>query len=406
MTNYENESKLKGLFQKSLPQLLVVICGIAFYFFVYHGQAIYAVVMKIVSILSPILAGLAMAYVMNPVMVFFEKHLLEGLEKTITKEKTRKSLSRGIAILLTFLLFFLFLYLLGAMVLPLIQENIMNLARTLPSGINNLIKWLEKRGIHIEEYLYDAALSDSGEISISSGAFSPNAILGYVLNWVRNDMLGQMSALINHLVGFFSLILNLLVACVVAVYALSSKEIFIRQTKMIIYAFTSKEVSRSIFTLLKQSHRIFGGFISGKLIDSLIIGCLCFVGCIILGIPYAALVSVIVGVTNIIPFFGPYLGVIPSAFLVLLTDPMKALIFVVFACILQQFDGNILGPKILGESTGLSPFWIIVAILLGGGLFGIMGMILGVPTFAVIYYLIKTCVHYQLEKKKIRIKEL
>ena len=405
MGNNEKDTTFRGLLQRGLPQLVVVLCGIAFYFIVYHGQEILDILMKIVSILSPVLAGLAMAYVMNPVMVFFEKHMAGLMKKAVKKEKSRKSLSRGLAILLTFLLFFLFLYSLGAMVLPLIQENIMNLAKSLPAGINNLIEWLESKDIHIRQYLYQADLSDTGKIPISSGVFSPNAILGYVLNWVKNDMLSQMSALINHLVGFFSLILNLLVACVVAVYALSSKEIFIRQTKMIIYAFTNQDVSRNIITLLKQSHRIFSGFITGKLVDSLIIGILCFIGCTIFNIPYAALVSVIVGVTNIIPFFGPYLGVIPSAFLVVLTDPMKALIFIVFACVLQQFDGNILGPRILGESTGLSPFWIIVAILLGGGLFGILGMILGVPTFAVLYYLVKTNVHYRLNKKQIKIRQ-
>ena len=150
-----------------------------------------------------------------------------------------------------------------------------------------------------------------------------------------------------------------------------------------------------------KTNEIFGGFIIGKIIDSIIIGILCFIGTSILKMPYAMLVSVIVGVTNVIPFFGPYIGAIPSAVLIALADPMKGIYFLIFILLLQQFDGNILGPKILGNSTGLSAFWVIVSILLGGGLFGILGMLFGVPTFAVVYYIIKLLLDNQLEKKKL-----
>ena len=153
--------------------------------------------------------------------------------------------------------------------------------------------------------------------------------------------------------------------------------------------------------VVRKSHSIFSGFISGKLIDSLIIGVLCFVGMTIMKMPYIPLVSVIVGVTNVIPFFGPYLGAIPSILLILLVSPGKGIMFLIFIIILQQLDGNIIGPKILGSSTGLSAFWVIFAILIGSGLFGIIGMIAGVPVFAVIYYLVKTWMEYSLRKKKL-----
>ena len=152
---------------------------------------------------------------------------------------------------------------------------------------------------------------------------------------------------------------------------------------------------------MRQTHKIFGGFISGKLLDSLIIGILCFIVMSIFNWPYAVLVSVIVGVTNVIPFFGPFIGAIPSAFLILLVDPMTCLYFVIFVFILQQFDGNILGPKILGDSTGLSSFWVIFAILIGGGLFGFIGMLIGVPTFAVIYTLVRSAIEKKLKEKEL-----
>ena len=153
--------------------------------------------------------------------------------------------------------------------------------------------------------------------------------------------------------------------------------------------------------LIRKADDVFGGFFIGKIIDSLIIGCICFVGLAILRMPYVALVSVIVGVTNIIPFFGPYIGAIPSVILIFLVDPMKGLYFIIFIIVLQQVDGNVIGPKILGNTTGLSPFWVIFAILLFGGSFGVIGMLFGVPIFAVLYYIIKRVVEHVLKKRRL-----
>ena len=160
-----------------------------------------------------------------------------------------------------------------------------------------------------------------------------------------------------------------------------------RQTKKTVYAVLSLHNSNVLLHLTRKSNEIFGGFIIGKIIDSAIIGVLCFIGLSVLNMPYAMLVSVVVGVTNVIPFFGPYIGAIPSAVLILLTDPRMGIYFIIFIIALQQFDGNVLGPKILGDTTGLSAFWVVFSILIAGGLFGVPGMILGVPSFAVIYYI-------------------
>ena len=194
---------------------------------------------------------------------------------------------------------------------------------------------------------------------------------------------------------------NVLIGVIISVYLLVSKEKFLRQSKKVIYALCKPKKANLILHIGRKANEIFNGFIIGKIIDSAIIGVLCFIGVSIFKMPYALLVSVIVGVTNVIPVFGPYIGAVPCAILILLVDPMKGLGFIIFIILLQQLDGNVIGPKILGESTGLSPFWVVFSILLAGGLFGIVGMIVGVPTFALIYYIIKLFIQQKLEAKNL-----
>lgn len=173
----------------------------------------------------------------------------------------------------------------------------------------------------------------------------------------------------------------------------------LRSDEKIIFALFPARAANQVIQVFHTTNEIFGGFIKGKLLDSLIIGIICYIVLCIIKMPYTLLVSVIVGVTNIIPFFGPFIGAIPSAFLILLVDPLYAIYFVIFVVILQQIDGNIIGPKILGDSTGLSSFWVMFAILVGSGLFGVMGMLLGCPVFAVIYYIVQKIVHFFWRKK-------
>ena len=225
----------------------------------------------------------------------------------------------------------------------------------------------------------------------------------YLEDWVNTDLLGWMNTLVTgfttYVIGFFSSLMNWVLGLIVAIYALAERESFDGQAKKMVYAFLPVENANVVIAIARKTNQVFSGFISGKLIDSLIIGVLCFVGLSVLRMPYTLLISVIVGVTNVIPFFGPYVGAVPSAFLILLVNPIQCLYFIIFILVLQQIDGNIIGPKILGDSTGLSAFWVIFSILLFGGLFGFVGMVIGVPTFAVIYYLIKSGVEYLLWKK-------
>ena len=202
-------------------------------------------------------------------------------------------------------------------------------------------------------------------------------------------------------ISAFRMFFNFVIGLVIALYLLVGKETFIGQGKKILYAVLPAKAGNNALRLLRVSHQLFGGFISGKIVDSAIIGVICYVGLIILKIPYSLLVAAIVGVTNVVPFFGPFIGAVPSFILIALAEPMKGLYFLVFVLALQQVDGNIIGPKILGDSTGLSSFWVIFAILVGGGLFGFMGMLFGVPTFAVIYWLIREIVAYTLRKRRL-----
>ncbi len=194
---------------------------------------------------------------------------------------------------------------------------------------------------------------------------------------------------------------NFVIGLVIAVYLLTSKETFIGQGKKIIYAALPPRFGNHVIQTLRVSHRMFGGFISGKILDSAIIGVIAYIGLVALRMPYSLLVAVIVGVTNVVPFFGPFIGAVPGVILIALAEPIKGLYFLIFVFVLQQVDGNIIGPKILGDSTGLSSFWVVFAILVGGGLFGFMGMLLGVPTFALIYYLIREIVGYILRRRRL-----
>ncbi len=220
-------------------------------------------------------------------------------------------------------------------------------------------------------------------------------IINDLVNWLK----GFIPVLGNAAFGVAMGIKDLFFGIFISIYMLLSKDLFARQTKKILYAVSKKTIADRIIELTRQTNKVFTGFLSGKILDSMIIGAICFLFMALFGLPYAPLISVIITVFNMIPMFGPFIGAIPSILLILLVDPWQALIFTVFIILLQQADGNFIGPKILGESTGLSGFWVIVAILVGGGLWGVVGMIIGVPALAVIYALVRTGVERLLKKK-------
>ena len=221
--------------------------------------------------------------------------------------------------------------------------------------------------------------------------------------WIKNTLLPSMQNIVSGAaIGVLNVVTvakNLIIGIIVAVYMLASRKRFVQQGKLVLHSIVRPRWAQLITEEVKYADRMFGGFINGKIMDSAIIGVLCYIGCLIFKFPSALLVSVIIGVTNVIPFFGPFLGAVPSAFLILLVSPKQCLVFVIFIVILQQFDGNILGPKILGDATGISSFWVIVAILVGGGFAGVLGMFIGVPVFACIQELLKFLMDRRLRKR-------
>lgn len=384
----EKMHPIKVFFWKGVTIFLVVASCLLFGCFLLRFQQIMDIIGEIMGILQPIIYGLVISYLLNPIMKFWEVRVSDLLSKKIKNQKKVKNISRSIAILFSLMVAVIVIIILAYLIIP---ELIVSLSGV-PEQIEKCIEWA--KGFSNTEY----KLSAFAQQMVTQAS-------EYVENWIRTDLLKQLNIMAMHLtgsvVGVFNIFYNILIGVIISIYVLGNKEVFEGQSKKILYAVCSPNHANEVIKTMRRSHKIFSGFISGKLLDSLIIGVLCFLVLSVLKMPYTLLVSVIVGVTNVIPFFGPYIGAIPSTILILLVSPKQGIVFLIFIILLQQLDGNIIGPKILGESTGLSAFWVVFSILLGGGLFGIVGMLIGVPTFAVIYSIIKDLIERQLKKRKL-----
>lgn len=391
-------SKLREHFQRGMTTLLVIIAGVLFFFAVWRFDELAAVVGKVFDVLMPIVYGLVIAFLLNPIVKRVEKLLSPRLNKVIKKEQTVHRISRSVGVIVSFIIAITVITALFNMLIPELYKSIYDLVVALPSHIDAL-------GARANEFLHEDTFL--GKTLKSVLLESGEALEKWFLDWVQNDLLRQTNTLMTNLtegvIGVVNGLIDVLIGFIVAIYLLFGKEKFLGQGRKLIYAFNTPRRANIILHLASKTNKTFSGFIIGKIIDSAIIGVLCFIGLSILKMPYTLLVSVIVGVTNVIPVFGPYIGAIPSAILILLVDPMKGLYFIIFIFLLQQLDGNVIGPMILGDSTGLSAFWVMFAILIGGGLFGLVGMIVGVPTFAVIYYIIKMLIQQKLEQKRLPI---
>lgn len=384
-------------FRWGVTAFLVIAASICFYYLMFHGANIKAGFKTIINILMPVVFGLAIAYLLTPVLNFVEYRILFPLCKLckIKESGKRNSLVRGVGIGITTFLFFLLIYSLCSMMLSQIVPSISNIVANFDTYINNFTRWLNK------------LLEDNPEMR-DYVIRSVNQYSGELENWLNDTVLTKTSSLIMtvslSVISVLKVLWNFIIGFIISIYVLASKEKFTGQAKKMVYAVFKKDVANIVINDFCFTHKTFIGFISGKVLDSIIIGLLCFIGTTFLNTPYAALVSVVIGVTNVIPFFGPYLGAIPSIILIFIVDPVHPLncvYFAIFILILQQFDGNFLGPKILGDSTGLTGFWVIFSITLFGGLWGVFGMIVGVPIFAVIYAAIRSMVDASLRKKKL-----
>ena len=374
----------------ALTAVLVICLCIVFFFLIYRYNGFAAGWKKLTAILQPIIIGIVIAYLINPIMVFFEKHLMRWIEPKMKKKAKAKKLCRGIATLGALAVFILIIVVLLVMLIPQLVESIQGVATTLPSEVQHLIDKTNK---------YLSSDSEAANFVEDTLIYATN----YIKDWAMNDLLPKsntyLTSITTGLINVFKVLLNIIVGLIVSVYLLFSKETFIGQFKKLTYALFKPKKANIVIQTARKSNEIFGGFISGKILDSMIIGIICYIVLLIMKMPYPVLVSVIVGVTNIIPFFGPFIGAVPSFIIIVLANPIQGLYFLIFVVILQQVDGNIIGPNILGDSTGLSPFWVIFAIMVEGGLFGFAGMLLGVPTFAVIYYIMQEILRYFLRKR-------
>lgn len=370
--------------------LTVLLLLVAAVFVVIRWSLVAALGAKIAHILAPVIYGAVFAYLLNPVYNRVQAAVMKLTKNIIPDEKGRKRLGGFLGTLASLCLLVAVVVGLISMLIPQLISSIRGVMETLPSSINNLEIWLEK------------VLADNPDLE-QQVMQHYGAAADYLQNWLTNVVVPNIYRIIGSVSSGVVLVVqavfDILIGLIVMVYLLNMKEKLLAQAKMIIYGVFPLKIANKVIEEGRYVHQVFGGFIIGKLLDSLIIGLICFVLLGFANMPYVLLVSVIVGVTNVIPFFGPFIGAIPSAFLILLSDPMKCLYFLIFVLLLQQFDGNILGPKILGDSTGLSSFWVLFSILLFGGLMGFVGMIIGVPTFAVMYRLVTEFTTWRLGKK-------
>lgn len=398
-SNPQSGSSGKRNYSWGITLLLVTIAGISFYYMLFKGANIRQGFRSITAIVMPILDGLILAFLMTPIVNWIEHYVLypfykkTGLDCKISLKKLF-SITRMISIVLTLIIVGAVVYEFFALIIPQIINSIQSIIMQIPIYADQITDWAEK-------LLADNPDAEKMALNLFEKYYAE------LEKWLNSKVLPQMNMILKtvslSMLSLLKATWNMIIGLIISIYIMASKEVFAGQCKKIIYAVFETRTANTIIHDCRFTYKTFNGFISGKILDSVIIGILCFIAINFMGMPYPVLISVIIGVTNIIPFFGPYFGAVPSALLILMINPMQCLYFVIFILVLQQFDGNVLGPKILGDSTGLSGFWVIFSITLFGGLFGVLGMIVGVPVFAVIYAGARTTVNRMLKRRKLPI---
>ncbi len=385
----------KYYWRLGLTIFLTACAVLVFYDTFYMGGTLQSFVTKLVSALAPVLYGFAMAYLLAPVVNWIEVLINRAAKKWAKADVAETARwPRALSILLAWAFVLLLVYLLLVMLIPQLVNSIAVLINNAESYYNQIYNWI------------NGLLNGDSEI----GQWASNIIDRYydnaldflqdkILPWAQSMLTSLSGGIWSGIWSVVSFLKNLIIGIIVSVYMLAMKEKSAARCCKVVYGTFREDQARTIIRATRKVDYIFSGFVRGKLLDSLIIGILCFIGCSILDIPYTPLVSVFIGVTNVIPFFGPVIGAIPSAFLILLVNPLKCLIFIIFILVLQTLDGYVIGPKILGGSTGMSSFWVVVAILVGGGFGGLLGMFLGVPLCACLRALIKYLIDRRLRQR-------
>ena len=361
--------------------------SILFFFLIYRFQGFGDAISKLTGILMPFIYGAVIAYLLKPVC-----NCVEDFLRRLLPEKMGTA-ANMLAVTVSLLFGILVVYALIMMIVPQLITSVTTLYYTARNNLNDFVDWAS----HQEIIASNQKLLDFIETSYDN-------LQDTLDNIVRTKLVPSMQSLLSGaalgVMSFVTFLKNIIIGVIVSVYLLASRKKFGQQCKMILYSLIKPRWADIILEEILYADKMFGGFINGKILDSAIIGVLCYIACLIFKFPSALLVSVIIGVTNVIPFFGPFIGAIPATLLILIQNPIQALWFVLFVLVLQQVDGNIIGPKILGNTTGLSSFWVLFAILLFGGLWGFVGMIIGVPLFAVIYDVLKKFVFHGLRRNE------
>ena len=370
--------------------LTVLLLLVAAVFVVMRWSLVAALGAKIANILAPVIYGAVFAYLLNPVYNRVQAAVMKMTEKIITQEESRKRLGGFFGTLASLFLLVAVVVGLISMLIPQLINSIRGVMETLPSSINNLEIWLEK------------VLADNPDLE-QQVMQHYGAAADYLQNWLTNVVVPNIYRIIGSVSSGVVLVVravfDILIGLIVMVYLLNMKEKLLAQAKMIIYGVFPLKIANKVIEEGRYVHQVFGGFIIGKLLDSLIIGLICFVLLGFANMPYVLLVSVIVGVTNVIPFFGPFIGGIPTCFIIMLNDVRQGIIYGVFCIVIQQIEGNVISPKIAEEKTGVSQFWVTFALISCGGIFGLMGMLFSVPALAVLFYCIRIAVERRLREK-------
>ena len=384
---FDKEDIKKGII------LTVSLCiVIVFYFLLGKIGMLFSALAALIKSMSSIIAGCVIAFLLNPVMNLLHKTFISLYTKIAKKASEKKiyNAAKTTAITITMILFIAFIVGFLLVLIPELRDSVVKFTDNFGTYINNIQNWANRflRNYPSIEKIFNTNL-DNFEVML--------------MNLINQKLIPNMDTIVvyvsNGIMGGIKFFLDIVIGLIVAVYLLASKDTLSAQGKKLIYAVCEKERGNTVLHAFAYVNSVFGGFLNGKIVDSIIIGLLCSIILQLLNMPYAILISVVIGITNIIPFFGPIIGAVPCGVLVLVDNPKKCIVFIIFVIILQQIDGNVIGPLILGDSTGLSGMWVLFSILIGGNLFGFPGMILGVPVFACIYTLCTILLRNALNKR-------
>ncbi len=371
----------KRMTQKNLPTLLIVLGGISFYFILQNLNLIFQGLRWALSLLAPFIMGFAFAYLLYPVTSFIELRICQRIWPA------RPGLNRKLGVFTGLLLVILVLLSLLLLVLPQTIDNITMLINQLPTYVNKVIAIVNAKltELDLQVDVFDQFKQNSQQLI--------SKITQYLMN--------SLPTLVNFSSQVTSGITNLGIGVVAAVYLLLGRERFKRQAKKALYAFTKPTTAEHLIDITRLADKTFSGYITAQLTDAVIVGALSFIGLSLIRMPYAALISTILGVMNIIPFFGVIIGTVLASLIILIAAPQKLIILLIFIFVLQQIDGNLINPMLVGDRVGLPPFWVLVAIVVGSGIFGVIGMVVGVPIFAAMYVLLDGLIHRKLEEKEV-----